>query len=157
MTVPFKISLHSLKHVSISTGMHGTRFYSGFRWKKEQTGCVGPIQRHTLTHLRISSSPSRSLLHSQASRRMNFVVRLRSSTSSCNFRWSVVSVGQIADLSWPCLVQFWSICSVIQSSSPLGQAVDGIIFSCVFRWAFRRLCPVLSLTIIACSDLIRRW
>jgi len=35
---------------------------------------------------------------------MNFVVRLRSSTSPCYFWWSVVSVCQIADLSWACLI-----------------------------------------------------
>ena len=39
--------------------------------------------------------------------------------SPSSFWWSVVSVGQAADLSWSCLLQFWSKCSVVcQSDVP---------------------------------------
>jgi len=48
---------------------------------------------------------------------MNGVVSLRSSTSPCSFRWSIISV---ADLSWSWLLKFWSICYVIWSSSSHG-------------------------------------
>ena len=58
--------------------------------------------------------------------------------------------------SWSCLLQCWSIFSVVcQSSSSNREVDDGTTISFVCTCAFHLLFPVLSLTIITCSGLLR--
>ena len=67
-------------------------------------------------------------------------------------------------LSWPScrsllvmpltVLEYMNHCLLFSSH---GQAADGTISSFLCMWAFSQLCPVLSLTIITCSGLLRRW